>query len=407
MTYDFKKDFDAVVVGGGVAGCAAALESARSGLKTVLLEKQCAAGGLATSGLICIYLPLCDGNGRQVTFGIAEELLRNSITMGPGGIPPRWREERNAAEPRRFRCTFSPAAFMLTLEKLLIDAGVEIWYDTRVCDAELIHGKVSSVSVVNESGFGRITARCFIDASGTCVIAHRTGLPCIENDNCMTVWALEFSEGVERDLGKNLDMWNITMSSFDGESRLCLSAERRAKFYPGLSDDELLAKTVSRGCSGKIVSDFVLESHRILREHYAGADREKLFPVILPGMPQLRKIRCIRGEYVLKDGDAGKHFPDSAGLIGDWRRPGCVWEIPFRTLRPAGGIAGLLCAGRCSSASGDAWEASRVIPSAAMTGQICGLAAALSVRTGREIPELDTTLLRDLLEQKGFVFHEN
>ena len=405
MIYDFRKDFDAAVVGGGIAGCAAALEAARNGLKTVLIEKQCVAGGLATSGLIYIYLPLCDGNGRQVTFGIAEELLRNSITMGPGNIPPGWKNEHDAPEPRRFRCTFSPAAFMLTLEKLLIDAGVEIWYDTRVCDAELAGGKISSLTAINESGIGRIAAKCFIDASGTCVVAHRAGLPCIENDNRMTVWALEFAEGVERDLGKNLDMWNITMSSFDGESRLCLSAERRAKFYPGLSDDELRAKTVSRGCSGKIVSDFVLESHRILREHYAGADREKLFPVILPGMPQLRKIRCIGGAYVLKDGDFGKEFSDSVGLIGDWRRPGCVWEVPFRTLRPEGDVCGLLCAGRCSSASGDAWEATRVIPSAAMTGQVCGLAAALSVRTGKEIPELDTALLQNELARKGFIFH--
>ena len=45
-------------------------------LQTALIEKQCLLGGLATSGLIYIYLPLCDGKGTQVTFGITEEMLK-------------------------------------------------------------------------------------------------------------------------------------------------------------------------------------------------------------------------------------------------------------------------------------------------------------------------------------------
>ena len=79
-----EKNYDVLVVGGGCAGIAAALESARSGLQTALVEKTILWGGLATSGLVPIYMPLCDGKGRQVTFGIAEELLKLSIKHGPG-----------------------------------------------------------------------------------------------------------------------------------------------------------------------------------------------------------------------------------------------------------------------------------------------------------------------------------
>ena len=406
MNFDFTKTFDVAVIGGGIGGCAAALQSARCGRKTVLIEKQCVLGGLATSGLVYIYLPLCDGNGRQVTFGIAEELLHNSMTLGPGKIPGNWKNEQNAVEPKRFRCTFSPASFMLSLEKLLVEAGVEIWYDTRVCDTTLDHGKITAVTVVNESGFGRISSACFIDASGSCSVAHRAGLPCIEENNYMTIWAMEYAQGARRDWQDNLDCYNITMNSFDGESRLRLTAERREQLYPGVSDEELLRRTVSRGSSGRIVSEFVLESHRILCERYKNADRETLFPVKIPGMPQFRKIRCIEGEYVLKTGDEKIRFSDSCGLLGDWRKPGHVWEVPYRTLYPKNGICGLLCAGRCSSAREDAWEVTRVIPSAAMTGQICGLAAHLALETGREIPELDTALLQSRLAAQGFVFHE-
>ena len=67
--------YDVAVCGGGFAGISAALAAAREGKKVILFEKQYMLGGLGTAGLVTIYLPLCDGFGRQVTFGIAEELL--------------------------------------------------------------------------------------------------------------------------------------------------------------------------------------------------------------------------------------------------------------------------------------------------------------------------------------------
>lgn len=61
------KRYDVAVCGGGIAGIAAALASARQGRKTCLLEKEYALGGLATLGLIVIYLPLCDGAGVKMS----------------------------------------------------------------------------------------------------------------------------------------------------------------------------------------------------------------------------------------------------------------------------------------------------------------------------------------------------
>ena len=69
-------NYDVVVCGGGIAGVSAALSAARAGAKTLLIEREFALGGLATLGLIVVYLPLCDGKGKQVSFGIVEELLR-------------------------------------------------------------------------------------------------------------------------------------------------------------------------------------------------------------------------------------------------------------------------------------------------------------------------------------------
>ena len=77
------KTYDVAVIGGGVAGVAAALAAARRGAKTVLIEKTVAMGGLATNGLVLVYLALCDGLGHQVSFGITEELLKISNKYGP------------------------------------------------------------------------------------------------------------------------------------------------------------------------------------------------------------------------------------------------------------------------------------------------------------------------------------
>ncbi len=65
---------------------AAALAAARQGLPPRWLSVNTRPGGLATLGLIIIYLPLCDGAGQaDVPGGLAETLLHLSLAMGTGG----------------------------------------------------------------------------------------------------------------------------------------------------------------------------------------------------------------------------------------------------------------------------------------------------------------------------------
>ena len=162
---------DVAVAGGGIAGVAAALAAARTGAQTLLLEKECALGGLATLGLIVMYLPLCDGYGHQVIGGIGEELLRKSVeggspTAGPRGhVPPCWNGPAGEAErtQTRFRVDYDAAPMMLTLERLLREAGVSIWYDTRLCAAQSREGKLSHVIVENKSG--RLAIACLLYTS--------------------------------------------------------------------------------------------------------------------------------------------------------------------------------------------------------------------------------------------------
>ena len=109
-----SKKYDVIVIGGGVAGVSAALAASRQQKKVALIEKQCFLGGLATSGLITIYLPLCDGKGHQVSFGIAEELLKLSIELGvQRKYPQPWLENGTFEEKKqkRYEVQYNPIYF--------------------------------------------------------------------------------------------------------------------------------------------------------------------------------------------------------------------------------------------------------------------------------------------------------
>ena len=176
--------YDVIVVGGGVGGVAAALASARNGAKTLLLERTYMLGGLGTAGLIAIYLPICDGMGRQVSFGIAEELLRLSVKHGvePGvqtrhhhGTP--WFENGTIEEKKkeRFAAEYNANMFAVLCEQLLIDNNVDILYGTTVVSAQVENDKINAVITENKSGRQAFVAKNFIDASGDADLAFQCG----------------------------------------------------------------------------------------------------------------------------------------------------------------------------------------------------------------------------------------
>ncbi len=377
MSTLFEKSYDVVVCGGGIAGAAAAIASARCGRKTALIEKTVFPGGLATTGLIYIYLPLCDGNGTQVTFGIAEEFLHAAVKYGPGNIPD-WQNSRNAAESQRYRTVFSPASLTLALDEILINAGVEVWLDTLICAANSENNHLNFIEVENKSGRGKINARCFIDATGDADIAYQAGLTCHSQANSLAAWHLEYIKQtqIHSALNKHINMHMLGFA-WDSKRETC-------------------------GIDGAEVSHFVLDGRQKIRERlqheYAQLknDRNSLFPLALPAMAQFRTTRHITAQYRLPNDSAWSGADDSIGMVADWRKAGLVWEVPFRCMLPVN-IKNLIAAGRCIDAASDAWEVIRVIPCAALTGEAAGTAAALSVAACTTPDRLDIKLLQQTL----------
>lgn len=182
------EEYDVLVVGGGMAGVAAAVAASRFGAKTMLLEKTVALGGLATIGLISWYEPLCDGKGYQMTGGIAEELLSLVIRYGFDNLPDDWRNKRNTAEPRqgRYATHFSPTMAIMALDEYIRKNGVELRLDTwAVCP--LMDGRRCR-GLLCESAGGRefFTAKMVIDATGDASVLHRAGVPTKLGDNYLS-----------------------------------------------------------------------------------------------------------------------------------------------------------------------------------------------------------------------------
>jgi hypothetical protein len=121
-------------------------------------------------------------------------------------------------------------------------------------------------------------------------------------------------------------------------------------------------------------------------------------------MAQFRTTRRIVGQTTLSDGQHGIHLPTSIGLVADWRKPGYIWEIPCGTLIPQG-IKGLITAGRCISSAGDAWEITRVIPAAALTGQVAGVAARLAIQRKTAPDRLQVEDVQMELKRSEIPFH--
>ena len=160
--------YDVIIIGGGVAGMSAALAARRNGMRTLLVEQAAFMGGLATLGHVCLYLPLCDGNGRKVIGGISEELLHLSIQYGYNDLPEGWtRGILHHPDPKgRYKTWFNIPAFVLAADELMENEGVDILYDTVFCEPVMDGKTVTGVIVENKSGRCAYKAKMVVDASG-------------------------------------------------------------------------------------------------------------------------------------------------------------------------------------------------------------------------------------------------
>ena len=381
--------YDVAVCGGGFAGVSAALSASREGKKVVLFEKQYMLGGLGTAGLIAVYLPICDGLGKQVSFGLAEELLKLSIKYGAeGSYPENWLDRigTKTEKDKRFEVQYNPQVCGILLEQLLLENNVEIIYGSYVTGVKIEEQKISYIEVENKEGKVLYKANSYVDATGDCDIANFANLPTetFSQGNVVASWYYYSNE-------KGYNLVQLGFADIPDEEKIKkgIPLDKKSKRFSGLS--------------GKDLSEMTFLSHKNLLENWL-AKKEKDPNVALstiPTIPQVRMTRKLVGEYVQTHLEKHTYFEDSIGMVSDWRMRGPIYEVPFRTLYNSK-IKNLIVAGRCTSVDQTLWNIMRVIPCCVVTGQAAGLAASMT----DDFSSLSVNALQQKLIEQGVKLHE-
>ena len=389
----FYRNYDIIVSGGGVAGVAAALAAAREGKKVLLIEKTCILGGLATIGLINLFVPMCNGRGKQIISGMAEELLKLSIRYGYDSVPPEWKNGE-PAEPTeaRYITRFSPWIFAIALTDLLAASGVQILFDTIVTDV-IMKGRVcEGLLIQNKSGRSYCTASAYIDTTGDADILFRAGVPTVQGKNYFTYYGFGVTVDSCRKVAETGDFRFLNARGVQG-GRIDLYGHDQPSDVP-----------LYTGTDGDGVSDYLVRNQRLMLENLKREPPKSRDILSLPIMPQFRTTRRIDGNATLKESDAYCHFDDSVGAICDFDRRDFLYEIPYGALVHEG-FPNLITAGRSASGEGYAWDVLRVIPPAIVSGQAAGLAAVQSIESGRGLDSLPVEPLQKAMAKGGNRIH--
>ncbi len=385
----FDDTYDVAVCGGGFAGISAALAAARNGKKVILFEKQYMLGGLGTAGLVTIYLPLCDGYGHQVSFGIAEELLKLSIMYGAEAeYPENWLDGigTRTNKDKRYTVRYNAQLFAISAERLLLENGVDILYGSYVTDVDVEEQKITRLYVENKTGLSAYAVASVVDATGDCDIAYFASAPTdtFKQGNVLAAWYYFTNEnGYELQTVGAADIPEEEKSGNEAKPLI----NRR---FTGLDGNEL--------------SDMVCLSHKATLENWLKTRKNSPSTVIstIATIPQIRMTRKLIGEYTLSHTEEHTYFEDSIGMVSNWKKRGPIYEIPFRTLFNKQ-IKNLIVAGRCTSVNETLWDVMRVIPCCAVTGQAAGTAAAMT----NDFSTLDVKKLQKVLNKTGVLLHEN
>ena len=179
--------YDVAVLGGGPSGVCAAIEAARNGAKTVLIEGTGMLGGMATSGMVGPFMTNYDREGnRPVVGGLFREICERLEKVG-GAILP-----ENTEAPSIHTSFIGPYhrhvtpidSFLLqiVLDEMVTEAGVDTLLYTRFADAISENGRIKCVVVAALEGVRAVSADVFIDCTGNADVAAAAGVPTWKGD---------------------------------------------------------------------------------------------------------------------------------------------------------------------------------------------------------------------------------
>ena len=387
-----KGKYNIIVAGGGVAGVAAALTAAKRGKSVLLLEKSNILGGLATLGQINYFVPMCNGRGKQIIFGLCEKWLRDSAKYGYDTIPDEWKNGQPEKPTNvRYIQRYSPYIFALQLTEMIKNSGVRLLFDC-IASEPVMDGNVCR-GIVTESKSGReyFEADVVIDVTGDADILRRAGVPTVAGKNYYTYLGKKITLA---DCERAVKEQNIE-KAFTTVSGGCID------LYGHNQPDGM---PLWSGLKVEEVTDYLVTNQTVMLDKIKNDDRNSRDIAMLPMMPDFRTTCRIDGDYTLKETDRYKHFEDSVCAINDFDRRDLLYEIPLRALTRSE-YPNLITAGRSASGEGYGWDLIRVIPPAILTGQAAAEAAVLSVESGVKISSVNIAELQSRLSDDDIMIH--
>ena len=423
---------EVLVLGGGPAGIAAATAAARSGAKTMLLERYGFLGGMGTAAMVTNFCGLhacINGTVQQIVHGVADDILHRLAKLDGLREP---HVVTNAEGLKTGAQAYDNAAYKVATDDLLVSAGVDVRFHTFAVDAITDNGKIEAVLIETKSGRAAISSDMFIDCSGDADLATWAGVPYEKggSDGFMAYPTMMFRiADVESDVAMAEGAPQLKALIAEANASGKFKLPRKAGIIrPQTHDSEWRANLTQISRDGAPVdgSDWddigyaeiegrkqAIEYFRFLKEMvpgFANAYMLELAPQI-----GIRETRRIVGSYQLTGEDVleCRDFDDSIGCSGwplethvlgdvEWKflAGRGYHQIPFSTTLPTG-IENLLVAGRCASTTQEGQASLRVSGPCFAMWQAAGTAAAMARKAGVAPAKLDVPTLQQQLSVDG------
>ena len=431
---EIRDEADVVVVGGGPGGLGAAVAAARSGAKTIIVERYGCLGGMATGGLVTIFPNMADSEGNILIKGLNEEMMqrlrdRNACHHPP---PEKWgsTDPDDIAYYRNLSMFFFMKGFVnysvhvdaeelkCVYDDMVEEAGIKIylhsWGTTAIVDPS--ENKVKGVVFESKSGRQAILGKIVIDCTGDGDLLPSAGAP-FETDipKGMRISTASHCFWIANVDKAKLNAWRSTE---EGAKQFAAQAEELVSFnaHPRwidslLPNQENLVwfhpKTECLDqCDVESLTRVEITGRKNMRKtlDYRRANTpgfENSYLVL--SSPQLgtRCSRRVIGEYMLNKDDAsiGKTHEDTIALFPCGGLGGPSLHVPYRALVPRG-VEGLLVACRATSMDLTIAEYLNLIPHCVAFGQAAGTAAAQAIQAGVGVRDIDIKALQaDLIKQ--------
>ena len=410
---------DVLVVGGGTAGAVAAIQSARAGARTVLVEAADQLGGTMTTGGVD-FPGLFHAWGRQVIAGIGWELVEACVHLNGDTLPDFTRIPKRHWQ---HQVRINAPLYAALAEEACLDAGVGLHYEQF------------PISVERREGSWRV---------GIAGRGVRLDIDCGQIVDCTGGAELVGMLGLERMRGETRQPGTL-MFRLTGYDTRALDGDDIQRRYEEAMRDGRLEKGDFQHAKGRFIG--FLNGGGSNAQHVFGADsttaetqtraniegRRSLLRLLrfvrsLPGCENARIERMmtrtaaretfrIRGETVITRDDytSGRVFDDAVcytyytvdihdenGVNPEYLAEGTVPTIPLGALVPKGS-RDLIVAGRSVSSDRPANGGLRVQASCMAMGQAAGAVAALAAKRRTTPLEVPLEEIRQLLAENGAI----